>query len=196
MEQTIESLIRRFGLIAVFVGGATEGDGTLIVTGALAHLGYFNFVVATFLGCLGAFCIDVMWYTLGRTRADSIRNSRLYSQAGASVERLAARIGAWQVVIARFIFGARIPSMIFWGMHGTPIIRFVVLDFIGCALWAGFLSGLGYAFSTSLASLMDEVKRAERRVVVLLIVIGAVVIGHTVLRRLMKSRQARSSTSS
>src|SRR5262245_24162831 len=135
MEHVLEDLIRRYGLYAVYFGGATEGDLTLILTGALAHLGYFGFVPATALGCLGAVTIDSMWYMLGRNRAALIRSSRFYQQAGPWVEGLAQRVGAWEILFARFIFGARIPSMIFWGTHKVPFDRFVVLDIIGCFAW-------------------------------------------------------------
>src|SRR5512138_3427265 len=144
MEHALEDLIRRYGLFAVFVGGATEGDLTLVVTGALAHLGYFGFVLATALGCLGAVCVDCIWYALGRTRATVIRSSRFYQQAGPWVEGMAERTGPREILFARLILGARIPSMIFWGIRETPFLRFVTLDTIGCAVWGLTLSGLGY----------------------------------------------------
>jgi membrane protein DedA with SNARE-associated domain len=183
METTVESLIRRFGLLAVFIGGATEGDGTLVVTGALAHLGYFGFALATGVGALGAFTIDCSWFFLGRVRGPSIRSSRLYAHAGPAVERLIGRLGVWQLVIARFIPGARIPSMIFWGMQGTPLARFAILDLIGCGAWAGLLSALGYAFSRSLAVLLDELKRTERHVVVVIAAATVILLVRAIVKR-------------
>jgi membrane protein DedA with SNARE-associated domain len=191
VETTVESLIRRFGLLAIFVGGATEGDGTLVVTGALAHLGYFGFALATGIGALGAFAIDCSWYFLGRVRGSAIRSSRLYAHAGATVERLIGRLGVWQLVIARFIPGARIPSMIFWGMQGAPLARFAILDSIGCSAWAAVLSALGYAFSGSLALLAEDLERTELHV---LVIIAAVMFALGVrvwARRSMFARRRR-----
>jgi len=188
MEHVLEDLLLRYGLFAVFLGGATEGDLTLILTGALAHLGYFGFVPATAVGCLGAVCIDSFWYMLGRTRADRIRGSRFYQQAGPWVEMMAERVGPWEILFARFIFGARIPSMIFWGTRKVPFDRFLALDIVGCTAWGFVLSALGYAFSNSVALLLDKLKRTERHVVIVVAVIVLVLLLRPLGRRLVQRR--------
>jgi membrane protein DedA with SNARE-associated domain len=182
----LEELIRRYGLLAVFIGGATEGDLTLVLAGALAHLHYFNFVLAAAVGSLGAVCIDSICYTLGRTRAGVIRSSRLYKQAGPTVEALAARIGPWEILIARFILGARIPSMVFWGACEIPIVRFVALDAAGCALWGGGLAALGYAFSSSLSWLLEDLERTERHLLIIVAAVAVVLLLHPIVRRLLR----------
>jgi membrane protein DedA with SNARE-associated domain len=183
MEQLLEDFIRRYGLLAVFVGGATEGDGTLVVSGALAHLGYFGFALATAVGGCGAVCNDCKWYALGRRGAGVVRANRFYKQAGPSVEGLVTRIGAWEILIARFVLGARIPSMIFWGTQHMAFTRFLAFDAAGCALWATILSGLGYVFSSSLALLLEDLERTERHVVILVAAVAAALLLRLLLRR-------------
>jgi membrane protein DedA with SNARE-associated domain len=190
MEAALLSFVRRFGLLAVMLGSATEGDGTMVVAGALAHLGYFHILLAIAAGCLGAFCADCMWYTLGRTRAKSIRSSRFYAQAGPAVERIAARLGLWQITVARFILGARIPSMIFWGMNEVPFVRFALLDALGCVLWGSVLAGLGYAFSGSLTMLVEELKRTEYHLAVAVAALVVVLLlRHRLRRRIERDLQ-------
>jgi cation transporter-like permease len=46
----LESLVLRYGLAAVFIGSAFEGDFTLILAGVVAHLGYFPFPLAVAAG--------------------------------------------------------------------------------------------------------------------------------------------------
>ena len=43
---SFEHLILRYGLAAVFVGAAVEGDLTLILAGVAAHLDYLSFPTA------------------------------------------------------------------------------------------------------------------------------------------------------
>ena len=42
----LEQLLVRYGVAAVFVGAAIEGDFVLILSGVVAHLGYFPLAVA------------------------------------------------------------------------------------------------------------------------------------------------------
>lgn len=191
MEKALEDLIGRYGLLAVFVGGATEGDGTMVVTGALAHLGYFNFVVATAVGCVGALGIDMMWYGLGRWRADAIRQSRIYVRTGPTVERLAARVGMWEILVARFILGVRIPSMIFWGTQQVSLARFAVLDAAGCVLWGSVLAGVGYAFSSSFGLLLEGMKRTERHLMIMLVAVALVLVLRPFLWGVIRRRVQR-----
>jgi len=46
----LEALVLRYGLVAVFIGSAFEGDFTLILAGVAAHLGYFPFAFAVLAG--------------------------------------------------------------------------------------------------------------------------------------------------
>jgi membrane protein DedA with SNARE-associated domain len=177
----MEELITRYGLIAVFVGAAIEGDMVVILSGVAAHLQLLHFPAALAVGWLGAVVADCVWYAVGRNRAVQARQTKAYRLVGPRIEALVARLGASEIVIARWIFGTRVASMLFWGIRGMPFARFVALDAIGCAIWATVLASLGYAFSGSAAVLVGEVKRVEMWLLIALIAAGA---GTVLVRRL------------
>ena len=179
----------RFGLLAVFVGTALEGDGSMILAGVLAHLGFFGLPAAMAVGGGGAVITDLVCYGIGRNRADAIRRTRLYRRAGAAVERLAQRVGPWEVPLSRFVYGTRVGSMFFWGMQGLSFGRFVVLDVIGCAAWAVALGTLGFVSSASATALLGRVKRVERWVLLAIVLTALTVI---VVRMLVRRRLRRS----
>ena len=83
----------RYGLAAVLLGSAVEGDFTLILAGVCAHLGYFPFPLAVAAGALGSFVGDLAWYVLGRLRGPRFRAGRLYRRVGPRIETLARRLG-------------------------------------------------------------------------------------------------------
>jgi membrane protein DedA with SNARE-associated domain len=157
----LQHLLARYGLAAVFVGSAFEGDFTLILAGVFAHLGYFPFPLALAAGAVGSFLGDLAWYALGRHRGPRFRAGRFYRRVGPKIERLARRLGPAQIVAARFVYGIKAASMVFWGLHGMPLLRFVVVDAIGCILGALVFGGLGYAVSGSAAALLGNVRRVQ-----------------------------------
>jgi membrane protein DedA with SNARE-associated domain len=167
----LQALILRFGLGAVFLGSAVEGDFTLILAGVMAHLGYFPFPLAVAAGALGSFLGDLAWYGLGRMRGPKFRGGRFYQRVGPRIERLARRLGPAELIAARFVYGTKAASMVFWGLHGMSIVRFVVIDGIGCTLGSLVFTGVGYAVSGSATVLLGHVRRVQ------LWLLGALVAG-------------------
>lgn len=157
----MEDLISRYGLFGIFFGAAVEGDATLILTGVTGALGLLNLPLALAIGVVGAVSGDALWYAAGRWRSEAIRNSRLYQRAGPSVERLVDRVGPWQIVIARFVYGTRGATMLFWGARRLSVRRFLFYDVVGCVLWAAILGTIGYVGSHGAKTLMRGVVRAE-----------------------------------
>ncbi|MBI1813503.1 MAG: DedA family protein [Deltaproteobacteria bacterium] len=187
----MEDFLVRYGLLAVFAGVALEGDVCALLAGVVAHLGFFSLSTAIVTTCAGALTADWMWYGVGRSRAAAMRDSAIYRRVGPFIERLAQRIGVWEVTGARFVFGARVPSMLFWGMNRLPFGRFIALDFLGCALWSTVFVAAGFMFSGSAAMLLGNMKRAEHWLLAALLVTATAVL---LIRRAMRSRLRREST--
>lgn len=167
----LEHLILQYGLVAVFIGAAVEGDLTLILAGVAAHLGYFPFPLALAVATAGGFVGDLAWYGLGRFRGPRFRAGRLYQRAGHRIEELARRLGAAELVASRFVYGTKAASMVFWGLHGMSLPRFLLIDGIGCVLGSLVFTALGYAVSGSATVLLGRVRRLQ------LWLLGAVLVG-------------------
>jgi membrane protein DedA with SNARE-associated domain len=170
-----EDVLIQYGLFALLLGAAIEGDISMVVGGAVAHLGYFRLPAAIGFAALGLFIGDCCWYALGRAHTQRFRRGRLYRTLGPKIERLANRMGVWELVAARFVYGTKIASMLFWGLHGLPFLRFAAVDGIGCLVGAAFFVGLGYAVGSGAEALLGNVKRLE------LALLAAVVVALVVL---------------
>ena len=90
---------------------------------------------------------------------------------GPKIQRLADRFGPWQLLLARFVYGTKAASMVFWGLHGLKFRRFAPIDAIGCVLGTAVFSGLGYLVSGSATLLLGRVRRVQ------LWLLGAVLAG-------------------
>ena len=171
----LQSLIVEYGLRAVGIGAALEGDLTLVLGGVASHLGYFSWRLAVLVGALGCFVSDLAWYLVGRQASHRIKGGALYRRVGHKVELLASRLGPWQLLTTRFIYGTKNASMLFWGLHGLPIARFVLIDAIGCLAGGIFFAGLGFLFSGSAHALLGRIHRIE------FLLLAGVVLGILVL---------------
>ncbi len=185
----MEDLLIRYGLLAVLLGAALEGDVTMLFAGVLAHLGYIDFPAAVAVGCIGALASDSAVFFAARRGGAWVRDTRAYKRALPIIERVVRRTGSWELVLARFVFGTRAASMIFWGLRGLAWPRFIAMDALGCAAWALAMATLGYTFSGSAAMITGEVKKVEWWLAIaLLVAVVAVILAHRLPRRFTSAR--------
>jgi membrane protein DedA with SNARE-associated domain len=161
MHDHLQQLLIRYGLVAVLFGSAVEGDFSLLLAGVVAHLGIFAFPLAVGAGAIGSLAGDSVWYALGRFRGPRFRTGKFYRRVGPKIELLARRMGPWELLAARFVYGTKAASMVFWGLHGLSLRRFLLIDAIACVLGSFVFVGLGYVVSGSATALLGHVQRVE-----------------------------------
>jgi membrane protein DedA with SNARE-associated domain len=69
------------------------------------------------------------------------------------------------------VYGTKAASMLFWGLHGLPVVRFFLVDALGAVLGATVFGGIGYLVSGSATLLLGKVRRVQ------LWLLGALVVG-------------------
>lgn len=158
----MQNFLTDYGLIAIFLAAIFENDIVFIMTGVVIHLSVVH-PESAFLACLGgALLHDSLWFWLGHARSESIRSSRVYRKLGPAVERLAKRFGPWELLLSRFIYGTRNPSLVFWGTQKLSVFRFAAIEITAFMIWGGALTGLGYFLSDRAQALIGEIGSVER----------------------------------
>lgn len=158
----LEAFLSQHGLVALVLIATVEGDLSILVAGMLAHLGILPLPGVILAGAAGNLVGDLGWFAAGRRFRQHIRENRLYRAVGPGVERLARRLGPWQLLAARVVYGTRNASMLFWGQHGLSLPRFLSYDALGCGLAAAGFALLGYLVGHGTTALTGEVKQVER----------------------------------
>jgi membrane-associated protein len=171
----LEQLLAQYGLVALVLVATVEGDLSLLVAGVLVHVGLFPLFGAILAGALGNLLGDSVWFGLGRRLGPVIRATRFYRSLGPRVERLARRIGAWEILAARVVWGTRNASMFFWGQHGLPLGRFLWLDALGCVVASSGFVLIGYGVGQGTTALLGQVRRLEHWLAVAVLV-GVVIV--------------------
>lgn len=147
----MRDFLSTYGLWAAFLLALVENDVAFIAIGVVLKLGDdspatadLNLFTVMPAAILGALIHDSGWYALGYLNSAAIKSSRVYRRIGPAVERLAERFGPWEIFIARFIYGTRNPSSVFWGIHHLPYAQFAGLELFALSVWGGLLATLGF----------------------------------------------------
>lgn len=159
----LDKLIETYGIYAVFVLSTVEGDITLLISGAMAHSGFFGkhgFTWVFLAGTLGGMFGDIVAYLVGRVFHEKAKHYRFYQITQPRIERLIAKFGTYAIAVSKYIYGVRSGMAIFYGIGKMPFWRFLLLDLVSCALWVLVLAGSGYLFNDAVQRLLGDFKQA------------------------------------
>ena len=174
---SIEALVARWGVAAVFAGAAIEGETAVVAGGALAHRHLFPLAAAMAAAAAGSFLADQMWFQLGRRFSDHrwVRRARdkpTFAKALALVER--HPIGF--IFAFRFLYGLRTVSPIAIGTTDVSTRLFVAVNGISAIVWGVAFSALGYWLGHGLETLLGRVHPSVATVVWILAGAAAVTL--------------------
>jgi membrane protein DedA with SNARE-associated domain len=129
------------------IGGGTE---SIISAAAFARVGHGTLIIVLLAAIPGLMKFDPLYWWAGRLWGERIIT--LLGGRRNRGDKYMARVQRWgrkftwpAVIISPFL---PIPNAIIYviaGWAGMRLLTFVILDIIGTLLWAGLLSGLGYA---------------------------------------------------
>jgi len=168
----LETFLRDYGLWALLLAAAFEGDLTLLTTGVLIHFEIWPAPQAISVAACGGLSGDLFYFWLGHGAARRWLTTAHGERLLPRIQRAADRFGLGSLFIARYVYGARVATMFFWGMQHPPVWKFVLIDALNCAQWALVLTGLGYVFADGFEHIVGELRLVEHWLLVALVVFG------------------------
>jgi len=180
----MREFLSTYGLWAAFLLALIENDVAFIAIGVVLKLGDanpltpdLNLFTAVPAAIIGALIHDSAWFALGHMNSAVIKSSRVYRRIGPMVERLAGRFGPWEIFIARFIYGTRNPSSVFWGIQKLPYAEFAGLELLSLTLWGSLLVAVGFHSTAWALKIMGNVEHKHHPKLLL----GAIVLAFVVV---------------
>jgi len=158
MPELIQFLLRHgyivlFGIVFIEQAGAPiPSVPVLLAAGALAAGGALSFSKIILLAVAASLIGDLIWYELGRRRGKEVLRfiCRLSLEPDSCIrgtEDFFARHGGRALLVAKFIPGLNTAAPPMAGLLGINLIRFLIFDIAGAALWACAFCLVGFFFS-------------------------------------------------
>ena len=172
----LPGLIDTYGYWAVALGAFLEGETVLALAGLAANRGYLDFYTVVVVAMVCGFAGDQFYFFLGRRKGARILER--FPDARERAHRFDDLLRRWHaplIVMIRFMYGFRIIGPILLGMGRVPAWKFMVFNFIGAAIWAPLITGIGYFFGSAIEASMGHLKRYELWAAGALLAIGLIV---------------------
>ena len=172
----LAGLIDSYGYVAVFIGSFLEGETILALAGLAAYRGYLDLAIVIVLATIAGFLGDQFYFFLGRHNGHKVlaRYPRMQLRA----QRFDAMLSRWHapvIIGIRFMYGFRIVGPILLGMGRVPAWKFMLYNFIGAAIWAPLIAGIGFFFGGAVEASIGHLKRYELWAAGTLLAIGLTV---------------------
>lgn len=194
MHGTTEFLIR-YGLPLIFAAVFVEQMGLplpalpwLLAAGALSAVGKFNLTLGLLVAVIACLLADAVWFYLGRYRGNQVLSllCRISLEPDSCVRRtqnVFTKYGLPGVLVAKFVPGMSTVAPPVAGMSKVGAGRFLFVDGIGSALYAGCLLGFGYFFNRQIDQIVAAVGRIGGSALSLLVALAAVFIAYKFWQR-------------
>ncbi len=164
---SLEAVLRNYGLLGLFFACALEGDVSLLLAGLLVHLGLFAGLETFLVSVAGLVTPDLLLYWVGRRTTRVTWAGEKAEQLLIRAGRLLDRFGPLSLPVVRVFYGVRNATCFLCGHRRWRFARFLAGDLLSASLWAGLLLGLGFVFASSIDRLFGHVQRAEQYMFVL-----------------------------
>ncbi len=159
---TIDTAIARFGLLAVFVGAAVEGETVVVTGGLLAHEQLLPLGGVMIAAAAGSLLADQALFFIGRRYRDHRRVRGIaarpeFAKALGMLERNPFRF----IFAFRFLYGLRTISPIAIGASAVPARIFLLLNTLAAIVWAVAISAIGYFFGHAIELTIGRLRHYE-----------------------------------
>jgi membrane-associated protein len=122
-------------------------DTTVIVVGVLVVDAPTRLVLLVLVAAAGAFAGDLLGYVIGR-RSHGMLNRFTRTESGRRRYRWVLvqlrRHGTLLILLARYIPGGRVVTMLTAGALRYPTRKFLITEIVATAIWAVFFALIGY----------------------------------------------------
>jgi len=156
------AIVDSYGYWAVAIGAFLEGETILALAGLAAYRGYLDFYTVVVIAMICGFLGDQFYFFLGRRKGHQILAR--FPDARERAHRFDDLLKRWHaplIVMVRFMYGFRIIGPILLGMGRVPSWKFIIYNFIGAAIWAPLIAGIGFLFGELVESVLHDVKKVE-----------------------------------
>lgn len=184
---SIEALVARYGVAAIFLGAGFEGETAVVTGGVLAHQGLVSLGGAMAAAVAGSFVADQLFFAGGRHFRDTrfitrIREKPAFSKALEWLEKYPRGF----IFIYRFVYGIRTASPIAIGTSRIAQKTFVAVNLIAAIVWGVLFSAIGYLFGNVIEEFVGRI--GSRRLMLIAAVAIVLVGGGAWLWRLRRAR--------
>ena len=159
MEQFFVDLLKEYGYIILFFWSILEGELGLIMAGVLSHTGDMNPYLAIFVGGLGGFTGDQIYFYIGRYNKKYIHKKFAKQRRKFAIAHLLLQKYGWPIIfIQRYLYGLRTVIPMSIGLTRYSALKFAFINLLSAWAWAAITIIPAYIFGEEILEVITYMK--------------------------------------
>jgi membrane protein DedA with SNARE-associated domain len=160
MEDLFIGWLKEYGYIILFMWSIMEGEMGLVMAGTMVHTGAMQYFMAVFVGGLGGFTGDQIYFYIGRMNKGFIQRKLKSQRRKFAIAHLLLKKYGWPIIfMQRYMYGLRtiIPMSI--GITKYSAKRFALINLLSAWVWAAVTITPAYFFGEEILNLLAYAKQ-------------------------------------
>ncbi|MDD5401277.1 MAG: DedA family protein [Sulfurimonas sp.] len=159
MEQLLIDWLKEYGYIVLFAWSILEGEIGLVMAGIMSHTGDMFLPFAIFVGGLGGFAGDQIYFYIGRFNKKYIHNKVRSQRTKFALAHLLLKKYGWPIIfVQRYMYGMRTVIPMAIGITKYSSRQFAIINFISAVAWASITIIPAYFYGDELLDLLKWMK--------------------------------------
>jgi membrane protein DedA with SNARE-associated domain len=149
---TLQTILRKYGLLAVFGGTFYEGETVLITAGILSAAGLLKPLGVWLSASFGGWSGHLFWFFIGRIfgmRSFLTRKEKIKGRLEV-INKIILTRPKTAIFILQYLYGMRIIGALGFGMTSFPFSRFMCYEALNCLVWAAVVLAPAYFLGQTL----------------------------------------------
>jgi membrane protein DedA with SNARE-associated domain len=160
LEDKLIYLLEKQGYVILFAWSILEGELGLLMAGIMSHDGTMNLYMAIFIGGLGGFVGDQIYFYIGRFNKNYVLKKLKTQRRKFALANLLLKKYGWPIIFAqRYMYGLRTIIPISIGLTRYSSKTFAFINFISAMVWATITIVPAYIFGKELLQLLELIKQ-------------------------------------
>jgi len=158
-EASFVYLLKEYGYVILFAWGILEGEAGLIMAGLLSHTGDMTVYIAVFVGGLGGFVGDQIYFYIGRYNKKYVHKKFRGQRRKFAFAHLLLQKHGWPIIFAqRYMYGMRTIIPISIGLTRYSAKQFAFINLISAWCWAAITIVPVWYFGDAILVVLDWAK--------------------------------------
>ncbi len=159
-ENKFVYLLKEYGYIILFAWGILEGEAGLIMAGLLSHTNDMTVYIAVFVGGLGGFVGDQIYFYIGRFNKRYVHKKFRGQRRKFAFAHLLLQKYGWPIIfVQRYMYGMRTIIPISIGLTRYNAKTFAFINLISAWCWAAITIVPVWYFGEEILVVLDWAKQ-------------------------------------
>lgn len=159
MEHLFLEWLKEYGYIVLFAWSILEGEVGLIMAGIMSHTGDMFLPIAIFVGALGGFTGDQIYFYIGRYNKKYIHKQLSTHRRKFAIAHLLIKKYGWPIIfVQRYMVGMRTAIPMAIGLTKYSGKKFAIINFISALFWASATIIPAYYYGAEILKFLQLLK--------------------------------------